>query len=156
LPNPPDLNTIGDWLKRKTHRINLLLDEALGPFVLNFVEAFLQVCFRPEYEGYKNQREPQNRSPRAPNESTTIHDRGGNPEGYISYENHFNPHITIHVNDGKCGHIEKNGGGGAGGGKYTEHRTLEGAYAYAKSTGLPVKECYFCKNRYRVGNFSDI
>jgi hypothetical protein len=157
LPDSPDRNNIGDWLKRKTRRINLLLDETLGPFVLNFAEAFLQVCFKPEYEGYKNQREPQNKSQSAPNEkSVTVHKRGGNPEGYISYENHFNPHITIHVHDGKCGHIEKHGGGDAGGGKYTEHRTLEGAYAYAKSTGLPVKECHFCKKRYGVANFSDI
>jgi len=145
-----DVNTIGDWLKRKTRRINMLFDETLGPFVLNFAEAFLQVCFEPKYEGFKSQREPQNRSQIAPNKNTTILNHDGNPVGYITYENHSNPHVTIHINDGKCGHIRKNGGGDTGGGKYTEHGTLEDAYAYAKSTGLPVKDdpfCSFCKKR---------
>jgi hypothetical protein len=55
LPDSINTDTIGDWLKRKTRRINMLFDESLGPFVLNFAEAFLQVYFKPKYEGFKNQ-----------------------------------------------------------------------------------------------------
>jgi hypothetical protein len=168
LPESINVNNIGGWLKRKTHRINVLLDKTLGPFVLNFAEAFFQACFKPKYEGFKSQNEVQIHHPDAPPEaprSEAPPPKGGsmgivsvrfneNPAGYITYENHSNPHVTIHINDGKCGQIKKKGGGPTGGGKYTEHRTLKDAYNYAYGTGLPViNECRFCKNRYGVQAF---
>jgi hypothetical protein len=51
--------TIGDWIKKNTRRIDVLLDASLGMFVLNFVEAFLHLACKPKYEGYENQRNVQ-------------------------------------------------------------------------------------------------
>ena len=48
-------NEIGNWIKNNTQRINFLLDDKLGIFVLNFVEAFLHLKFKPKFEGSKNQ-----------------------------------------------------------------------------------------------------
>jgi hypothetical protein len=45
---------IGNWIKKNTRRINILLDKRLGMFVLNFVEAYFQVKFKPRYEGSKS------------------------------------------------------------------------------------------------------
>ena len=48
--------TISDLIKEHTDRVNFLLDERLGPFVLNLFEAFVQCRLRPIYEGFKSQR----------------------------------------------------------------------------------------------------
>jgi hypothetical protein len=61
---------------------------------------------------------------------------------YTTYENRWNPHVTIH-RDG-CGRIGQNGGGDSGGGAYHTHETLADAERYAQSTGLPVRHCSFC------------
>ena len=64
--------------------------------------------------------------------------------GYETYENRANPHITIHKDI--CSQLRKNGGehkyqqGG-----YIKFASLEDALVYAKTTGLDVKECKFCK-----------
>jgi hypothetical protein len=50
------LNTVGDWIKENTRRVDVLLDESLGVFALNFIEAFLQLKYKPKYEGFENQR----------------------------------------------------------------------------------------------------
>lgn len=47
---------IGCWIKKNTHRINFLIDDNIVDdnvrrFVLNFAEAFLQLVFKPKYEG---------------------------------------------------------------------------------------------------------
>lgn len=47
---------ISDMIKEHTDRVNFLLDETLGPFVLNLFEAFIQCRLRPIYEGFKSQR----------------------------------------------------------------------------------------------------
>jgi len=47
---------IGAWIKKNTKRIDVLLDESLGVFVLNFLEAYLQLRYKPKYEGFKSQR----------------------------------------------------------------------------------------------------
>jgi hypothetical protein len=49
-------NAIGEWIKNNIRRIDIFLDESLGMFVLNLVEAYLQLKFLPKYEGYENQR----------------------------------------------------------------------------------------------------
>ena len=46
---------IGDWIKNNTKRINILLNKETGIFVLNFVEAYFQLKFKPKYEGFKTQ-----------------------------------------------------------------------------------------------------
>ncbi len=46
---------IAEWIKANTRRIDFLFDEKLGFFVLNFIEAYLQLIFKPKYEGFKNQ-----------------------------------------------------------------------------------------------------
>jgi hypothetical protein len=50
------LDTVGDWIKKNTRRVDIFLDKSLGVFVLNFIEAFLQLKYMPKYEGFKNQR----------------------------------------------------------------------------------------------------
>jgi hypothetical protein len=60
--NDPDMNylklsepNIKEWIKTNTRRIDFILDEKLGFFVLNFIEAYLQLIYKPKYEGFKNQ-----------------------------------------------------------------------------------------------------
>lgn len=63
---------------------------------------------------------------------------------YVTYENSWNPHVTIHANG--CGQIAKRGGEHKHGqGAYHDHATYEDAKAYAKSTDLPVKDRSYCK-----------
>jgi hypothetical protein len=49
------VENIKNWIKTNTYRIDFILDENLGFFVLNFVEAYLQLIFKPKYEGFKSQ-----------------------------------------------------------------------------------------------------
>ena len=63
LLNDPDMqscgfdeNNIDEWIKQNIRRIDILIDEDAGIFVLNFLEAFLHCVFHPKYEGFKNQR----------------------------------------------------------------------------------------------------
>jgi len=47
---------VGDWIKQNIRRIDFIIDASLGIFVLNLIEAFLHLKFKPKYEGYKSQR----------------------------------------------------------------------------------------------------
>ncbi|WP_051208790.1 hypothetical protein [Butyrivibrio sp. WCD3002] len=47
---------VGDWIKKNTRRIDILLDASLGIFALNLLEAALHYKYEPRYEGFKNQR----------------------------------------------------------------------------------------------------
>jgi hypothetical protein len=51
---------ISEWLRSNTGRINFLLPSSYGPEVLSLLEAFVQCCLRPEFEGFASQRVPQN------------------------------------------------------------------------------------------------
>ncbi|WP_339836761.1 hypothetical protein [Paenibacillus sp. FSL R7-0272] len=51
-----DAMTIKEWIKKNTRRIDFLVDATLGIFVLNLIEAFLHLKYRPKYEGYEKQR----------------------------------------------------------------------------------------------------
>jgi len=63
---------------------------------------------------------------------------------FVTYENRFEPHVTIHV-DG-CNQIAKRGGEHTyGQGKYENHATYGEAAEYATNTGLPIRYCSFCK-----------
>ena len=44
-------DNIGDWIKENTQRINIIIPENINVFVLNFMEAFLQLKLKPKYEG---------------------------------------------------------------------------------------------------------
>jgi len=76
-------------------------------------------------------------SPTSPDETTA-------EIGYETYENWNNPHVTIHRVG--CSQLRKRGGvhrHGQGG--YHAHATFDEADRYARSTGLPVKVCGYCK-----------
>jgi hypothetical protein len=63
---------------------------------------------------------------------------------FTTYENRNNPHVTIHRAD--CGQIAKRGGVHKyGQGGYKSHGTLAQATDYAKATGLPMRDCSYCK-----------
>jgi len=61
--NDPDMEhynlnaeNIKDWIKNNIARIDIILDESLGIFVLNFLEAFLHCKLKPKYEGFDSQK----------------------------------------------------------------------------------------------------
>jgi len=61
--NDPDMQhynlnkeNIKDWIKNNVVRIDIILDESLGIFVLNFLEAFMHCKLKPKYEGFDSQR----------------------------------------------------------------------------------------------------
>jgi hypothetical protein len=62
---------------------------------------------------------------------------------YTTYENRYNPHITIHSLG--CNQLRKNGGVGRG--EYHDFENFNDALNYAKGTGLPVRKCSFCNPR---------
>lgn len=47
---------IGNWIRENIERIDILLDEKLGVFVLNLIEEYLHCKYLPKYEGFENQR----------------------------------------------------------------------------------------------------
>lgn len=47
---------VGDWIRQNTRRIDILLDERLGIFALELIEAALHYRYEPRYEGFKGQR----------------------------------------------------------------------------------------------------
>ena len=55
FPEKINDNEIGNWIKNNIQRINVLIDENVGIFALNFIEAYLQLVFKPKYEGFKTQ-----------------------------------------------------------------------------------------------------
>jgi hypothetical protein len=46
---------VSTWLCRNTSRVNFLLRSTYGPEVLSLLEAFVQCCLRPEFEGFAKQ-----------------------------------------------------------------------------------------------------
>ena len=63
---------------------------------------------------------------------------------FTTYENKNNPHVTIHRDD--CKQIRKRGGEHKyRQGRYANHVTYQQAHEYAVGTGLPLKNCSFCK-----------
>ena len=48
--------SVGDWIKNHTDRINFLLDQRVGIPALSLLEVFLQCRLRPRYEGFESQR----------------------------------------------------------------------------------------------------
>jgi hypothetical protein len=65
--------------------------------------------------------------------------------GTVTYANYNNPHITIHRDS--CSQIEKRGGehGPKSRGEYNSHANYSDAKQYAETTGLPARDCHFCK-----------
>jgi predicted nucleic acid-binding protein len=64
--------------------------------------------------------------------------------GFVTYENHANKHVTIHV--AGCTQVAKRGGEHKyGDGKYESHATYRDARRYAERTGLePIIDCSYC------------
>ena len=50
-----DAETVSDWIKENTDRVNFILDAALGVCALKLLEAFVQCRLQPKYEGYASQ-----------------------------------------------------------------------------------------------------
>lgn len=48
--------SVGEWIRQNTRRIDILLDERLGVFTLELIEAALHYRYEPRYEGFKSQR----------------------------------------------------------------------------------------------------
>ncbi|MEH7612041.1 hypothetical protein [Gottfriedia acidiceleris] len=48
--NLNDLN-VGSWIKENIHRVDIFIDESIGVFTLNLIEAFLHCKYNPRYEG---------------------------------------------------------------------------------------------------------
>jgi hypothetical protein len=46
-----DTSGVGDWIKRHTDRVNLLIPASLGDPMLSFLESFLHVRWKPVFEG---------------------------------------------------------------------------------------------------------
>lgn len=51
-----DIDSVGDWIRNNTDRVNFILDEALGVDVLTLLESFVQCRLSPAYEGFASQR----------------------------------------------------------------------------------------------------
>lgn len=51
-----DSETVGDWIKQNTQRINFILNAECGINVLTLLESFLQCCLNPEFEGFSGQK----------------------------------------------------------------------------------------------------
>ncbi len=63
---------------------------------------------------------------------------------FTTYENRANPHVTIHC--AGCNQLRKHSGVHKyNQGRYMNHATYAAAKAYAVGTGLPMKDCPFCK-----------
>lgn len=43
-------DSAGDWIRSNTNRVSILLDAKHGILLLSFLEAFLHLRFRPEFE----------------------------------------------------------------------------------------------------------
>jgi len=83
------------------------------------------------------------------NKDASLPNRADDERAFTTYKNIANPHVTIH-RDG-CNQIKKHGGQHQyGQGSYEHHATYVDAKAYAESTGLPIKDCFFCKPRGQV------
>ncbi|WP_372661307.1 hypothetical protein [Cohnella sp.] len=50
------IETVGEWIRQNTKRVDLFINASLGIFVLNYFEAFLHLMYQPKYEGFDNQR----------------------------------------------------------------------------------------------------
>lgn len=51
-----DADSVGDWIRLNTKRVDLIIDVSLGMFALNLIEAILHCMYKPKYEGLKNLR----------------------------------------------------------------------------------------------------
>lgn len=50
-----DEHTVGNWIKQNTDRLNFLVPESFGIRMLSLLEAFLQCCLKPCFEGFDTQ-----------------------------------------------------------------------------------------------------
>lgn len=50
-----EIAQVGSWIRANVDRVNFLIDERHGMRVLGLLEAFVQCCLKPRYEGFKSQ-----------------------------------------------------------------------------------------------------
>ncbi len=68
---------------------------------------------------------------------------------FVTYENHRNPHFTIHREG--CGQIAKRGDQHAHGqGGYETHAANDEARQYAEGTSLQIIDCSYCSPPVRI------
>ena len=51
-----DVESVGDWIRENTDRVNFILSEHVGIDVLTLLESFIQCRLKPVYEGFQSQR----------------------------------------------------------------------------------------------------
>ena len=51
-----DETSVRKWIKDKTDRINILIDEKCGIPILSLLESFLQCRLKPKFEGFESQK----------------------------------------------------------------------------------------------------
>lgn len=57
IGNPAvSVDSVGDWIRDNTNRVNFILDKNVGIEVLNLLESFVQCRLRPVYEGFASQK----------------------------------------------------------------------------------------------------
>lgn len=50
-----DESNVKSWICTNTYRVNYIIPSTTGPFILSLLEAFVQCCLRPEFEGFSSQ-----------------------------------------------------------------------------------------------------
>lgn len=76
------------------------------------------------------------------NKDVRLSNKGDDEMGFITYKNIANPHVTIHR--AGCKQIKKHEGQHQyGQGSYEHHEAYADAEAYAESTWLPKKDCFY-------------
>jgi hypothetical protein len=56
--NGLDDTNVKSWICEHTSQVNFLIPSEYGVFVLSLLEAFVQCCLQPEFEGFGSQRVP--------------------------------------------------------------------------------------------------
>lgn len=51
-----DEHNVKSWICQNTYRVNYMMPNAVGPFILTLFEAFVQCCLKPEFEGFLSQK----------------------------------------------------------------------------------------------------
>lgn len=50
-----DEHTVKKWICENTYRVNFIVPMNTGPLILSLLEAFVQCCLKPEFEGFSGQ-----------------------------------------------------------------------------------------------------
>lgn len=57
IGNPKiDTESVGDWIRENTDRVNFIISSHLGIELLTLMESYVQCLLKPVYEGFRSQR----------------------------------------------------------------------------------------------------